>query len=332
MVAMWLLACAPQDSDVDLGEVPAELPLPDLSGIDFAAAVEDAVQASKTVAVGPAWAAHASLLSGRRAVDCPDLWVGAPDDESVDLDAEGGSSWFDHCSAGATDFDGWAWFDTALVASGDAASPEGLTVDATRELSADGVISDDAGVQLELDGEFSDAVSRTDAPDYQRWTWSSAVAGTVTGAEAMDGSRTPGGWRADLAVYASGPDENVYEVAGNIFLFDSLWQGRFDSADLDLAFAGAGAAGPDDCSAEPAGWIGLRDENAYWYDLVFQPRHSDTGTVGGACDGCGELYVRGVGTDLGEVCVDFSFLWSEEPVSPPEAEDYVLSLHSLEGP
>lgn len=133
----------------------------------------------------------------------------------------------------------------------------------------------------------------------------------------------------------------MYEPRGNIFLFDSKLAGRFDSVEIDLAFAGPGAAAPTECADEPRGWIGLRDENAYWYDVVFQPRYDEdvtgTGTTNppyGACDGCGAIYIRGVEQveALGEVCLDFDFVFSESPVTPPATADYVLPLHSLEDP
>lgn len=329
MSLLLLLACAePEDSGVDLGEPPAELLLPDTDGLDFAAAAEAGLQLSKEIGVSSVWAAHAELLS-RRSVGCPDLWVGAPDDESVDLDEEGGTSWFDHCGTGATEFDGWVWVDASVLTSGDPTSAEGALTEGSRALVADGVIGDGDGILLEVDGEFSDSTSRTDAADYQRWTWSSTARGTVTGSAALGAGRAPGGWRADMQLYATGGDVDLYEVNGNAFLFEDRLAERFDSVEIDLSFAGEGAADPEACALEPAGWIGLRDENAYWYDIAFQPRH---GGGDAECDGCGELYVRGVDTSLGPVCMDFDFIWQEAPITPPVAADYVFSLHTLEAP
>lgn len=332
MILLFVVACTAEDSGVDLGDPAVVLPMPDVSGVDFAGAAQAAIQEAKAVSTVAPWDAHAALL-GRRDTACPDLWAGVPDDESVTVDGEGGTSWLDHCTAGATDFDGWSWFLTSLVADGDAETAEGRTLDGTRDLEADATIADASGIQLEASGSFSDAISRTDAPDYTHWTWSSTVSGTVTGATAMDGAAMPGGWRSDLALYASGGDVNELQLDGNVYAFDDRIQDRFDSFEMDLDFLGEGAAGPDDCTAEPAGWIGLRDTDAYWYDLTFQPRYDDTGAPAAECDGCGELYVRGVADgDLGPVCLDFSFVWSDAPVTPPDAEGYTLSLHSLEGP
>lgn len=342
LVPLLLTAgCGPAegDSGVDLGDPPEELVLPDVSGVDFPAAFRDAVQLTKRITAGVAWQGHVAAL-GERSADCPDVYAGAPDDPSVDVGEEGGLSWFDHCSTPAgTDFDGWAWWTGAVAVAGDAATPEGATTEASRTVAGDAALTDHAGVRFELDGEASDALSRTDAPDYARWTYSSTVTGTVTGATLFgDDPETPGGWRTDLAVYATGGDAAVYEPRGNVFLFDRKLHDRFDSFELDLAFAGAGAQGPDDCALEPRGWIGLRDENAYWYDVVFLPRSdedpNDTGDGNApytACDGCGTLYVRGVEvTELGEVCLDPAFVWDVDPFTPPAVEDFVLSLRQLE--
>ena len=81
----------------------------------------------------------------------------------------------------------------------------------------------------------------------------------------------------------------------------------------------------------------MRDENAFWFDVVFQPRFDDDATDDpydnfsyGPCDGCGTLYVRGLEqTDI-EVCPDFSFLWSGA-LTHPEADDYALSMRDILG-
>ncbi|MCP4805529.1 MAG: hypothetical protein GY884_09285 [Proteobacteria bacterium] len=59
----------------------------------------------------------------------------------------------------------------------------------------------------------------------------------------------------------------------------------------------------DDCAAEPAGTILVRDEVGYWYELVFD----------GSCDGCGS--VQWEGETLGEACIDVSplYAWEDAP-------------------
>lgn len=336
-----LLACGGGSEDsVDLGDPPEELVLPDVAGIDFPAAFQSAIQLSKQVTAGIPWQANGIAL-GYRSEGCPDFYAGVPDDASVDVggDERQGQSWYDHCTTAAgVDLDGYAWWLGEVEVEGDAATPEGATTQATRSLYAQATLADYAGTRVELKVEASDSLSRTDAPEYAYWTYSSTVAGTVTGHDVFGAdSETPGGWRTDLSLYATGGDAALYEAAGNLFLFDHKLQDRFDSVEMDLSFAGEGSLGPDDCALEPRGWIGLRDENAYWYDVVFQPRYdedvNDTGDPSSpysACDGCGTVYLRGVeATEIGPVCLDFSFIWTEAPFIPPDVEDYVLTLRQL---
>lgn len=329
------LACSPDGEDsVDLGDPVAPLVLPDVSDVDFPAAYQEAVQLSKTVHAGRAWAGHAASLE-RRSSGCPDFYAGMPDVEGADGGDEG-AAWADHCTTqGDVDWNGWELWDATIRAEGDPATPEGQTVDATRTLVGDGIVGARDGVGFEFSGEATDALSTVTAKDYVRWSWSSTVTGTLTGSDVFEAtSDTPGGWRTDLSFYATGGDAAVYEPKGNIFLFDALLQERFDSVELDLSFLGAGAAGPDDCALEPRGWIGLRDEDAFWYDIVFLPRTDEGDDAANdpydACDGCGTVYVRGVeAAEVGQVCLDFGFVWADAPLSPPTVEDYVLSLHAL---
>lgn len=327
------------DDSVDLGDPVQPLVLPDTTGFDFVAATKDAVQLTKTVHAGRAWDAHAAALA-RASAGCPDYYVGAPDDPAVEVgDGEGGASWFDHCTtSGDIAFDGYQYWEGEVIVDGDPTSDVGATINATRSLTGNGVIGAVDGVHYELDGEATDALNAVTAKGYAHWTWSSTMAATLTGADVFGADAlAPGGWRTDLALYATGGDASAYEARGNVYLFDERLQDHFDSVEVDVAFLGPGAAGPDDCALEPRGWVGLRDENAYWYDLVFLPRYdqdpTDTGSADtyGTCDGCGTLYVRGVeATELGQVCVDFSFLWSDTPLVPPDVSDYILSLHVLE--
>jgi hypothetical protein len=128
------------------------------------------------------------------------------------------------------------------------------------------------------------------------------------------------------------------EIRGNAYFFSPMIAGRFDSVAMDLALLGPGALGPEDCALEPRGWIGLRDEEAYWYELVFGPLATDDATGGDTsseaytdCDGCGKLYIRGTEvTEVGTVCPDLEAARQSAALSPPEATDYVLPLHSLE--
>lgn len=337
------LACAEaEDDSVDLGDPPEELVLPDTSGIDFVSAYTDAIQLAKTVGTGRVWDGLATTLAHRN-TGCPDFYAGAPDDPSVNVDPDSdGQTWFDVCTTtGGVDYSGYTWWDSSVETEGDRDTNEGESVDASRQLSGNGKVRGDGESYFEFDGEAEDALSRTVARKYDRWTYSSTVVGTVTGIDAFgDDPVAPGGWRTDLSVFATGGDAALFEPTGNIFLFGKKIQDRFDSVEMDLSFPGQGSVGPGDCAQEPKGWIGLRDENAFWYDVVFLPRYDDlpgdTATTGGfsECDGCAHIYIRGldVSVDLGEICMDFSFVWNDAPVAPPETSEFVLPLHSLEAP
>ena len=213
--------------------------------------------------------------------------------------------------------------------SGDPAAPEGRTVEGSRLLQGDGLVATDAGAAFELKGEVGESIYQVEAEGYRRFTWQSLVDATVTGSDAFgDGA----GWRADLYLSAGGGDGEgaggaTLELRGNAYFFEPRIAGRFDSIDVELSF------GADlDCTAEPHGWISLRDEDAFWYDLVFLPLEDGEGTATdpAACDGCGTLYIRGLETvAYGEVCPDLDGAWQVDPAEPPDAEGFLLGLRDL---
>ena len=180
-------------------------------------------------------------------------------------------------------------------------------------------------------GTGNDAMYRSESVDYLQWSYTTNIAGTSRGSASHPASATiPGGFRAELFLNYTGGEVSSMEARGELYLQERRLQQRFDSISVDIALAGPGALGPDDCSEEPLGWISLRDENAYWYDLIFQPRYEDDATDEdfenlpyGECDGCGTLYIRGVQVDT--VCMDFSWFW-DGSLGTPDPEDYVLPL------
>ena len=327
-----------QEAPVEVGEPVETLPLPDVSGVDFAAAFKEQLQLAKGVHAGRVWAGMVASLE-RAQRGCPDFYLGA---EGGDGMAEGDAVWRDSCTTGGgTTWSGGLGWRSALTLAGVPEEPEGQTLDATREIAGNGAVEAGGETVYLFDGEASDATASTVAPGYARWTWSSTIRGTLAGSAAFEpgsaaAARAPGGGRPDLALSATGGDSAVLELRGSVYLPDGLLLDRFDSLEVDAAFLGPGAAGPEDCALEPRGWLGLRDQNAYWYDLVFLPRYDDeagdTGATGtrSVCDGCGTLYLRGVeAVDLGQICMDFGFLFTEEALSPPVTADYVLSLHEI---
>ena len=150
---------------------------------------------------------------------------------------------------------------------------------------------------------------------------------------APDDEVTPGGYRTDMYVFYSGGDADRFEARGNVYLFDGRMHTYFDSLQVEINLSGPTGAGPQACELEPNGWIGLRDQNAYWFDLVFEPRRTDD--IGDpdydnepytGCDGCGTLYIRGLQDR--EVCIDFSFLWEDGFLSPPSAQEFVMPIRN----
>ncbi|MEZ4317709.1 MAG: hypothetical protein R3F61_09395 [Myxococcota bacterium] len=340
MILALLVSCTPQEAPpepIKPTPVVDELEIPDISGIDMEAAFVEAMQLLLTVN------ARTPFQSLDRSFDrfqpgCPDVYAGIPPEEQADIDVDmdaGGLTWTDHCeNPDGGYFSGYGWWDGDVGVTGDPNSSEGITIEADREMIADGVVGDTNGVIFEFKGEASDSLYTVQADGYDRWIYSSLVDGTSTGRDPFPaGALAPAGWRTDLYLYMTGGDEDSLEARGNVYLFTGRMSERFDSIALDINVIGQLGAGPDDCTQEPLGWIGLRDENAVWYDLIFLPRSEDdiTGVPYpndplSECDGCGTLYIRGV--ESGEFCPDFSFLFDGSLQAPPVAE-FVSSLRDL---
>ncbi len=340
VLAIFACAQPPAEEPPPIDRPGADvLELPDISDIDMAVAYKDALRLATTVVANKAWDSHVNLLESRTGA-CPDIYVGVPADDidELDMDAEG-SSWLDYCDeSDGRSWSGWAWWDATAQANGDVAAPEGLTLDGDRTLIAKATIGQDSGALWELNGEISESVhvASGDGGAWTTWTWSSLMEGTFTGSDSFDlnSAETPSGYRTDLYLYASGGDVSRFEARGNVYLFDGLMHDRFDSMVTDIEILGENGAGPDDCKMEPRGWIGLRDRDAVWYDLIFLPRSEDNITDSpypndplSECDGCGTLYLRGV--ESGEVCVDFSFVFDEGVLVPPDVSTFVLPHRGL---
>lgn len=329
MLLLLAAACATEEeAPVDEGPPLDTLELPDVSDLDLPAAYGEGLATALEVRGAVAWRGHLAALDGIEP-GCPDLWAGAPDVETIEVDQDaGGWSWADHCEdQQGRGYEGAVWWSSTAAAEGDPMEADGQTISGERRLVGDATVTVGSETRFELDGTIDDAVTIGTAPDYTRWTWSSTVDATVTGDDALADASTPGGWRADLYTYASGGDADALEVRGDVYFFEERLAGRFDSLSMDLALDPA-----DECG-EPRGWLSLRDEDAYWYDLVFLPRDTDDASDTGAdnapydeCDGCGTLYLRGV--ESGKVCPDLSFVWDGR-LAAPSIEDFVYSIHSL---
>ncbi|TVQ92517.1 MAG: hypothetical protein EA397_06825 [Deltaproteobacteria bacterium] len=333
-----LLGCpAPEEErEAPVLSDPVELVPPDLEGVDLPQAFADAFRLIAGVDTRPVWAGHLDALDHAEP-GCPDLYLGNPDVDSIDIRTRAkGRSWADYCQqSDGTIYSGYSYWENSLTAMGDPNTTLGRTADATRLLLGDGAVSRDDEMLYEFVGEAEDSLSLTTTSESETWTYTSRIAGVATGQFIFDDSPTPGGFRVGLYRRSTGGDADTLETRGNLYLFEHRIADRFDSFAVDLEFSGPLGAGPDDCTLEPTGWIGLRDEDAFWYDLVFEPRRGgdpqdpeyDNEPYTG-CDGCGTLYLRGLEQPTLEVCMDFDFLW-DGLLDHPRIQDYAFTLRNL---
>ncbi len=339
LLGIALPACQEEEEEPTPDPAP-ELTLPDVTGVDFEATTLTALRLALSLRLSPLWQGHQEVFSSRSET-CPDLYSGIPDTDLLDGDmGDPGLSWYDYCETEASRrYSGLVYWETDLASSGDPETAEGMEIAGERFLGGSATVHDGDELRFQFDGEATDALNAVEAPDYRRWTWSSLLQGTISGTD-VDASvlPLPDGFRTDMYLYVAGGDSLSFEARGEAYLFGPALHERFDSLAMDVAFLGPGAASPEDCALEPRGWVGLRDTDAFWYDVVFLPRTEDDSTDPGyendpysACDGCGTLYLRGLPEEaLGQVCPDFGALWGEDTLQPPEASDYVWTLHTLE--
>lgn len=332
VLLLTLLGCASEEEPLDIGDPPVELVIPDVPPETVALAAQDALTLALAIDLRQVWPAHVETLD-LASPGCPNFFAGSPDLDNRDIPDDLGYAWSDLCTAnGARRYAGWSWWDSGVSVTGDASTAVGATAEGSRRLAGDALVGLGDNLQLEFDGEASDAVLRVDAAEYVSWTYSARTDATLSGA--LVDTLAPGGLRADLFARSTGGDADTLELRGNVHLFEHRIQDRYDSLTVDLLWAAPHSTAPDACADEPAGWIGIRDDNAYWTELIFQPRYDDDVTDDpydndpfNRCDGCANVYIRGVLQDF-TVCPDFSFVW-DGALSAPEAADYALDMRSL---
>ena len=323
----------PDGGDTGYGP-PVELSTPDLTDVDLATLWQDAFRTVLAVDARPAWSAHVDTLE-RAVPGCPDFYYGVPQVENAEFpEMAEGMAWSDHCSTqGERRFAGYTFWQNSADLDGSIGSLEGLSSTGSRALFTDGLVSEGEVVFSELDGTIQDSFLRVQTDSTDEWAYNSRVDGTLTGSAPQVHGIPAGGLRADLVLSYRGGDVNTLDDArGNVFFFEHRIGDRFDSIAIDLTHA-APANNASDCPDEPYGYISLRDENAFWYDLVFQPRYGvdDTGFTNEPyteCDGCGIIYVRGLDQGI-DVCPDLSFLWDGATLTPPAIDDFLLSSRDL---
>ena len=335
-----VVGCSDEEPTVtDTGTTEAEnaFPLPDdLDEIDWQLVFQDAIETLKTVNTQAVWRGHLASMETRQ-VGCPDFWSGEFTVGTQTVGEVDGIAWFDDCRMqDGTFYDGWLGWTADIVEDGDATTFEGRTSEADRVIEGDALVGNDNGVRLEFDGTASDSFYRLEAYGFDRFVYSSLVDGTLTGRDAFDETApTPEGFRTDLFLSITGGDVDTFEARGNAYFFTPQLQDRFDSIQVDMALDGPTGAAPDACTLEPVGWVGVRDPEAYWYDVVFLPRFREDlaedpydNEVLSACDGCGRLYIQGIEQVGVDVCIDFSFLF-DGTFPLPDADEYVLPFHGL---
>ena len=324
--------------------LPSELTVPDVDVDAVAQAVQDALVMTLRTNLMPAWDGHFTALQAGRA-GCPDMYVGVPEDIDAviaDADREDFAAlpyWSDYCETpGGLYYRGFDMWDSYFEATGSEEDEAGRVASGSRYMVADAAIGDYDGVKYRFLGEGSDALYKSVSPTYERWVYSSSMNGTVAGRDSFEEADTftPNGFRTDMYIYAVGGDEQYIEARGNVYLLEDRLGDKFDSVAMDLYMTGPTGAGADDCVLEPHGWMGLRDENAFWYDLVFLPSSEEDVTSDdwdndeySACDGCGTLYIRGLeAVEVGLICPDFGELWNGM-IGVPEEEDFILTFTEI---
>jgi len=340
LMVLALAACsdegAPTATDTGATEAENAFPLPpDIETIDWQSVFQEAITTLKSVNTQAVWRGHLASLETRQA-GCPDFWSGEFTVGTQTVGEADGVAWYDDCRLqDGVFYDGWLTWTADVLEEGDEKTYEGRTSDADRVIEGDAVVGDDDGVRLEFDGTARDSLYRLEAIGYERFVYSSLVEGTLTGRDVFEGTTTPQGFRTDLLLNITGGDVDTFEARGNAYLFQPQLQERFDSIQVDMFMPGPSGAGLDDCTLEPVGWLGVRDPEAYWYDVVFLPRFREDlaerpydNPELSECDGCGRLYIQGIEQEGVDVCIDFSFLF-DGSFPLPDADEYVLPFHSL---
>lgn len=358
LLPLALAACDPDPKPgTQIGALrepdPSPMPPSDTRTLDMGAAVEEALRIGGITTLTAAWAGHVGSLDlGAPAGDCPQIWVGPLPDDVVDVDMdedEPGLSWLSNCETRVADgentFSGFTHWTTTMV--------EGES--GARTLVADAEVTDKNGkVLFGFDGEADDSL------DLATGTYTSNLDGEVVGtlSDAEGGFRTGGGFEASwspsgtLRMFGTvtafdgfGPPDNRTIVESPEIAGLAGWVSgmpRFTSVRFDLEFM-------PECTAEPVGYVGIRGNEGFWFDVYFLPiadleaeptaqstafPYEQIDNI--ACDGIGTLFARNIdlrSMDLEddgwsrELSPDFAGVIASLPV--PTLDDYVYTLRDL---
>lgn len=333
-----------------LKESSVPQPPADLEELDIAQAVRDAMRIGGIATLASAWTAHvASLDEGEQ--DCPRTWLGAPPERFVDInngnDALDGLSWFDNCNTPlGTSFEGFSYWEHD-VDMGQGEGARSIVMDAQ-------VRAPDGTLLLDFDGEAADELrGNAYASTMTARVLRGALLGFGSGLRGeLDASWTAGGMELEGAVHLEDgfgpPDMRMPSLSASPELTNvTNWvQGmpRYTSVRFDLDFDG-------DCALEPRGYVGVRGNEGFWFDVYFLPKYDPVEDLSRAssfpfeaidnldCDGIGTLFVRNL--DLRqverispewsrEIQIDFASIISAMPT--PDLAGFTFSLQDLPQP
>ncbi|MEZ4236902.1 MAG: hypothetical protein R3F59_12265 [Myxococcota bacterium] len=331
---------------------PDPQPPSDLQQIDIRSAVEEAIHLGGLATLASTWRGHVGSVDVGTAA-CPGVWIGQLPDGVVDVDMgdDPGLSWAATCAtvpeqAGGPfrEFSGFThWTATVTETEG------------ARSLIADADVHSDAGEELfHFDGEANDSLT----VDGGGWQYQSTLDGSVSGrlTDTEGGVRTGGGfeasWGSDgaltmfgtvTALDGFGPADQRPADAPEVAHLPDWAPGRprFTSVRFDLTF------GPE-CAQEPVGYVGLRGNEGFWFDVYFLPKFAaDDPTFEAtgfpyeqidnvACDGVGTLFARNIDLRaLDEERADWSrevapdFASAAAALPAPALADFVYTLRNL---
>lgn len=362
ILASLLAACSvepPKGTQIGAIREPDPDPAPpsDLARLDMSAAIADALHLAGIVTSASAFEGHVATMDLATTRSCPQIWVGVPPDDLIDVefdDEEEGLSWLADCAATAASYDGFTHWTTSIA-------EDGLT--AQRSLIADAEVTDAAGnVLWAYDGESSDTFDTTGGG----FAYSSSFTGLITGSMSGLGqglrAQNNAGMDGDGGFLAEWGSDGTMHFLGSVEAFDGFgpidsragtepelagvtgWkpgQPRFTSVRFDLTFDGT-------CDAEPIGFLGLRGNEGFWFDVYFLPifdpeEHTAQSNAfpyeeidNVSCDGVGTLFSRNAdlkafeATNPGwsrELAPDFDAILSTLPT--PTLDSYVYTLRNL---
>jgi len=316
MIIAALLSCTGTQATTDTTVGPLQVDPPpkpptDLQQIDMTKAIEDALHLGGGTTLAAAWNGHINTVLGAP-IDCPQIFLGPPPDSvlgntEINMDDENpGYSWAAACiTPDNVDYEGFTYWTTLLTPG--AGGERTLDADATVVAGS----GDNADTRFAFTGSANDNLNVVDG------TYDSTINGRLSGSLVGLGSGVQTGGDFVTTITSDG----TLSITGSVTTFDGFgkpdnrdpgapelqdvpsWKHgmpRFTSATFDLQFT-------PDCPQEPLGYVGLRGDEGFWFDVYFLPQYDDSGAPSAqvdafpfeeidnqACDGVGTVFARNV--------------------------------------